>query len=44
MYLRDNYVFVGRGGTMVESKPFDLRVVGSNPSLATTQAPWTNTI
>ena len=27
---------VGRGGAFVESKPFDRRVVGSNPALAAT--------
>src|SRR6218665_3040599 len=27
---------VGRGGALVESKPFDWRVVGSNPALAVT--------
>ena len=26
--------FVGRGGALVEKKPFDRRVVGSNPALA----------
>ena len=26
--------FVGRGGSLVESKPFDRRVVSSNPALA----------
>ena len=26
----------GRGGALVESKPFDRRVVGSNPALAAT--------
>src|SRR6218665_2602531 len=28
------YSIVGRGGALVESMPFDLRVVGSNPALA----------
>ena len=27
---------LGHGGTLVESKPFDRRVVGSNPALAAT--------
>src|SRR6218665_2072383 len=30
----------GRGGASVESMPFDHRVVGSNPALATTKGPW----
>ena len=29
-------VFVGRGGALVESMPFDRRVAGSNPALAAT--------
>ena len=32
--------FVGRRGALLESKPFDRRVVGSNPALAATYAPW----
>ena len=28
--------FVGHGGALVESKPFNQRVVGSNPTLAAT--------
>ena len=28
--------FMGRGGALVESKPFDRRVVVSNPALAAT--------
>ena len=32
--------FVGRGGALVESIPFNRRVVGSNPALAATQGPW----
>ena len=31
---------VGRGGALVESMPFDRRVVGSNPALAETFGPW----
>ena len=31
---------VGRGGALVESKPFDRMVVGSNPALAAMQGPW----
>ena len=31
---------VGRGGALVESKPLDRRVVGSNPALAATLGPW----
>src|SRR6218665_2780573 len=36
--LFHNYllIFVGRGGTLVESMPSDWKVVGSNPSLAAT--------
>src|SRR6218665_1292777 len=30
---------VGHGGTLVESMPFDRRVVGSNPALAATLGP-----
>ena len=31
----EEYVYiVGRGGTLVESMPFDRRLVGSNPALA----------
>ena len=29
-------VYMGRDGALVESKPFDRRVVGSNPALAAT--------
>ena len=32
----DILIFVGRGGAMVESMPFDQRVVGSNPALVAT--------
>ena len=38
-YVADVYftmVLMGRGGTLVESKPFDRRVVGLNPALAAT--------
>ena len=28
------------GGTLVESMPFDRRVVGSNPALAAMYGPW----
>src|SRR6218665_1894204 len=31
-----NYFIVRHGGALVESKPFDRRVVGSNPALAAT--------
>ena len=30
----------GRCGALVESKPFDQRIVGSNPALAATLGPW----
>src|SRR6218665_623616 len=33
-------LFVGRGGALVKSMPFDRRVVGSNPALAATLGPW----
>ena len=36
---RENYIHSmnrGRGGALVESIPFDRRVVGSNPALAAT--------
>src|SRR6218665_546532 len=33
------YLPVGRSGALVESKPFDVRVVGSNPILAATYGP-----
>src|SRR6218665_315964 len=32
--------FVGRGDALVESIPFDRRVVGSKPALASTYGPW----
>ena len=32
----NHFPFVGGGGALVESKPFDRRVEGSNPALATT--------
>ena len=40
-YFVSNYsdtlkTLVGHGGALVESKPFDRRVVGSNPALAAT--------
>ena len=31
---------VGFGGALVESMPFDRKVVGSNPALAAMQRPW----
>src|SRR6218665_3262685 len=31
---------VGRGGALVESMPFDRRVVSLNPALAATKGPW----
>jgi len=31
---------VGRGDALAELKPFDRRVMGSNPVLAATQGPW----
>ena len=31
---------MGRGGALVESLPFNRRVVGSNPVLATTKGSW----
>ena len=34
-YIDRPYI-VRRGGALVESKPFDRRVVGSNPALAAT--------
>src|SRR6218665_1650770 len=36
-------IFVGRGGTLVDSMPLDRKVVGSNPILAVSpsrQGPW----
>src|SRR6218665_422401 len=33
-------ILVGRGGTLVDSMPFDRKVVGSNPILAARQGPW----
>src|SRR6218665_346628 len=33
-------LFVGRGCALVESIPFDRRVVGSNPALDAMQEPW----
>ena len=33
-------MFVGHGGSLVDSSPFVQTVMGSNPALATTQAPW----
>ena len=40
-----NYLlmFVGRGGTLVESMPLDRKVVGSNPVLAPRQESWAST-
>ena len=34
--LFTTYLHVGRGGALVESMPFDPRVMGSNPALAAT--------
>ena len=34
------YLFVGRGGALVETMTFNRRVVGSTPALAATQGPW----
>jgi len=32
--------FMGRGGALIESMPFDRRVASSNIALAATQGPW----
>src|SRR6218665_3008019 len=34
--------FMGYGGALVESMPFDRKVVGSNPTVADTYGPWTS--
>ena len=35
-------IIMRRCGALVESKPFDWRVAGSNPTLAAPQGPWAN--
>ena len=37
---QNNALYVGRGGAMVVSMPFDRRVVGSNSSIAARYGPW----
>ena len=34
------YHYVGCGGVLVETMTFNRRVLGSTPTLATTQGPW----
>ena len=36
LQLPISLIFVGRGGTLVDSMPLDRKVVGSNPILAAT--------
>ena len=38
-YYDDEQRLVGHGGALVETMPFDRRVVGSNPALAVTHGP-----
>jgi len=44
-YVPEKFVFrevenLGRGGALVDSKPFDRRIMGLNPALAATWGPW----